>query len=110
MQIQIQIQKNIVKDPALTDSYRAIAGSSLLLKIFERCILIVWGDKMNSDLLQFRFRKKWSTDTATWLVQEVLRHYLPQGTTAIAVVLDCTKAFDLAKFNLLFIWTHSLDS
>ena len=57
---------------------------------------------MNSDSLQFGFKKKCSTGTATWLVQEVLRHYLHQGTKPIAVVLDCTKAFDLAKFNLLF--------
>ena len=57
---------------------------------------------MNSDTLQFGFKKKCSTSTATWLVQEVMRHYLHQGTKPIAVVLDCTKAFDLAKFNLLF--------
>ena len=98
----IPLLKNSLKDPALTDSYRAIAGSSLLLKIFERCILMVWGDKMNSDSLQFGFKKKCSTGTATWLIQEVLRHYLHQGIKPIAVVLDCTKAFDLANFNLLF--------
>ena len=98
----IPLVKNSLKDPALTESYRAIAGSSLLLKIFERCILIIWGDNMNSDTLQFGFKKKCSTSTATWLVQEVMRHYLHQGTKPIAVVLDCTKAFDLARFNLLF--------
>ena len=49
----IPLLKNSLKDPGLTDSYRAIAGSLLLLKIFERCILLVWGDKMHSDTLQF---------------------------------------------------------
>ena len=29
------------KAPALSGSYRAIAGSSLLLKLFEHCILII---------------------------------------------------------------------
>ena len=41
----IPLLKNSLKDPALNDSYRAIVGSSLLLKIFERCILIVWGTR-----------------------------------------------------------------
>ena len=41
----IPLLKNSLKDPALTDSYRTIAGSSLLLNIFERCILIVWGTR-----------------------------------------------------------------
>ena len=90
------------KDPALSGSYRAIAGSSLLLKLFERCILIVWGDKLQSDSLQFGFKRRSSTGQATWLVQEVLQHYLRHGSKPVAVVLDCTKAFDLAKYDILF--------
>ena len=90
------------KDPAQSGSYRAIAGSSLLLKLFERCILLVWGDKLHSDSLQFGFKRRCSTGQATWLVQEVLQHYLRQGSKPVAVVLDCTKAFDLAKYDILF--------
>ena len=90
------------KDPALSGNYRAIAGSSLLLKLFERCILHIWGDKLQSDSLQFGFKRKCSTGQATWLVQEVLQHYLRQGSKPVAVVLDCTKAFDLAKFDIMF--------
>ena len=35
---------------------------------------------------------------ALWIAQEVLAHYLRQGSRPIATVLDCTKA----KFNLIF--------
>ena len=84
------------------DSYRAIASSSLILKLFERCILLIWGDQLHSDSLQFGFKQRCSTGTATWLVQEVLRQYLSRGSKPVAVVLDCSKAFDLAKFDLLF--------
>ena len=35
-------------------------------------------------------------------MQEVLQHYLRQGSKPVAVVLDCTKAFDLARFDILF--------
>ena len=90
------------KDPALSGSYRAIAGSSVLLKLFLRCILLIWADQLHSDSLQFGFKRRCSTGQVTWLVQDVLQHYLRQGSRPVAVVLNCTKAFDLAKFNILF--------
>ena len=86
----------------ITNNYRAIAGSSLILKCFEQFILLVWGDQLHTDTLQFGFKKRCSTTTATWLVQEVLKTYLREGSRPVAVVLDCTKAFDLARFNILF--------
>jgi hypothetical protein len=97
----IPLLKNALKNLGNMDSYRAIAWSSLILKCFETCILIIWGDKLNSDSLQFGFKKKCSTSSATWLVQEVLQHFLKRGSNLIAVVLDCSKAFDLAKFNII---------
>ena len=72
----IPLLKSSLKDPASTDSYRAIAGSSLILKVFEKCILKVWGENLGSDSLQFGFKKHCSTTTASWLVQEVVQHYL----------------------------------
>ena len=98
----IPLLKSQLKDASLPDSYRAIAGSSLILQVFERSILLIWGDCLLSDSLQFGFKKKCGTSSATWLVQEVLQHYLRQGSKPVSVVLDCTKAFDLAKFDLLF--------
>ena len=94
--------KSSQKDPAASESYRSIAGSSLILQVFEQCIVLIWGDSLQSDSLQLGFKKKCSTGTATWLVNEVLQHYLRQGSKPIAVVLDCTKAFDKAKFSILF--------
>ena len=98
----IPLLKSSLKDPSSTYSYRAIAGSSLILKSFEQCILLVWGDQLHTDTLQFGFKKRCSTSTATWLVQEVLQTFLRQGSRPVAVVLDCTKAFDLARFDILF--------
>ena len=98
----IPLLKNSLKDPALTDSYRAIAGSALLLKLFESCILLVWGDRLHSDTLQFGFKKGCGTSTATWLVQKLPQQFLRGGSKPVAVVLDCSKAFDKAKFLILF--------
>ena len=98
----IPLVKNSLKDPVLTDSYRAIASSSLILKTFEQCVLHVWGDRRHSDSLQLGFKKKCSTSMTTWRVQEVAKHYLSQGSKPVVIVLDCAKAFDLARFNILF--------
>ena len=92
----IPLLKSSLKDPSSSESYCAIAGSSLVLRTFERCILLLWGDQLQSDSLQFGFKKQCGTDTATWLVQEVIQHYLNQGSKPIAIILDCTNAFDLA--------------
>ena len=46
--------------------------------------------------------KNCSTSSATWLVQGTLQHFLKRGFKPIAVVLDCSKAFDLEKFSILF--------
>ena len=72
------------KNPGNTDNYRAIASSSLVLKIFEKCILLIWGDAFNSDSLQFGFKRNCSTNTASWLAHETLQHYLRQGSKPIA--------------------------
>ena len=98
----IPLLKSALKNPGSCDSYRAIAGSSLILKCFETCIMIIWGDKLNSDTLQFGFKINCSTSTATWLVQEVLQHFLKRGSNPIAPVLDFSNAFDLAKCNIMF--------
>ena len=57
----LPLLKSSVKDPADTGSYRAIAGSSLVLKIFEKVILLLWGHLLSSDSLQFGFKGSSST-------------------------------------------------
>ena len=91
-----------MKDPASTDSYRAIASSSLILKLLDNVILLLWGDKLESDSLQFGFKAKVSTTQCSWLVSEVASHYVKAGTPVIVTLLDCSKAFDKCQFDQLF--------
>ena len=98
----LPLLKSSLKDPADTGSYRAIAGSNLILKLFEKTVLLIWGDLLSSDSLQFGFKKGTSTTQCSWLVQEVVGHYLREGSHPLVVVLDCSKAFDLCKFDKLF--------
>ena len=94
--------KNALKNPADTGSYRAIAGSSLLLKLFDKVVLLLWGHLLSSDSLQFGYKVGTSTTQCSWLVSEVVNHFLQRGTNPIMTLLDCSKAFDTCKFSILF--------
>ena len=43
-----------------------------------------------------------TTTQCSWLVTEVASYYLKRGTAVSACLLDCSKAFDKCKFDLLF--------
>ena len=94
--------KGELKDPSQTGSYRAIAGASLLLKLFDYVILNVWGDLLGSDSLQFGYKRKTSTTKCSWFVMEVAGHFLRKGTPCIVTLLDCSKAFDTCSFKIIF--------
>ena len=94
--------KSSLKDPSDPSSYRAIAGSSLILKTFELVVILLWGHLLSSDSLQFGYKAKTSTTHCTWLVNEVVQKMLRGGINPIVAVLDCSKAFDKCKFSLLF--------
>ena len=49
----LPLLKNSLKNPAEVNSYRAIAGSSLLLKLFDQVVLLLWGHLLVSDPFQF---------------------------------------------------------
>ena len=91
------------KDSSKTDSYRAIAGSSQILKLFDNVVLLLWGHLLSSDSLQFGYKCGTSTTQCSWLVKEVADYYLQRGTPIIGVTLDCIKAFDKCLFNKLFV-------
>ena len=90
------------KDPAKIDSYRAIAGSALLLKLFDKVILLIWGHFLASGSLQFSYKSGTGTTQCSWMVMEVAQHFLKRGTPCMVTVLDCSKAFDMVKFSTLF--------
>ena len=85
-----------------TVTYRAIAGASLLLKLFDNVILLLWGDRLSSDSFKFGFKKDNSTTQCSWLVMEVASHFLRRGSPCIVTLMDCSKAFDMCSSEILF--------
>ena len=80
--------KGGLKDPSRYDSYRAIAGASQLLKLFEYVILLVWGEVLDSDSMQFGFKAGISTTQCNWLVNEVTKYFMRRGTAVTACLLN----------------------
>ena len=98
----LPLLKSGLKDPAVTKSYRAIAGSSQILKLFDYVVLVVWGEHLSSDTLQFGYKANTSTTQCSLLVMEVAQYYLRNGTPIIVTLCDCTAAFDKCQFDILF--------
>ena len=90
------------KSASKTDSYRAIAGSSQLLKLFDNVILLLWGELLTSDSLQFGYKCGTYTTQCSWLVKEVADYYVQRGTPVIGVTIDCGKALYKCLFDKLF--------
>ena len=84
------------------DSYRAIAGASQLLKLFEYVILTVWSDCLQSDTMLFGFKKGVSTTQCTWLVSEVATYFMRRGTAVTACLMGCSNALDKCRFDKRF--------
>ena len=96
----------IVKDPngdiSSSKNYRGIAISSLILKVFDNCLLLLFGNLLSNDVLQFGFQSGCSTVQCTWAVQETISHYLRRGSDVYCCLLDFSKAFDKVNFDQLF--------
>ena len=60
----LPLLKSSLKNPSEVNSYMAIAGSSLLLKLFDQVILLLWGPLLASDPLQFGYKADYSTRKA----------------------------------------------
>ena len=94
--------KSARKDRTKFDSYRAVAGASQLLKLFEYTCLTLWGDYLQSDTLQFGFKPGTGTDQCTWLLTTVAEHHYLRGSSTLCCLLDVKKGFPSVKFADLF--------
>ena len=98
----LPLLKNSLKNPADVKSYRAIAGSSLILKLFDQVVLLLWGDLLQSDPLQFGYKAGYSTTQCSWFVMETASYFIRRKTPVIVTLLDCTMAFDKCRYDILF--------
>ena len=98
----IPIVKDNLGDLTSSDNYRAIAKSSLILKLFDWIVLLTQGEKLSSDQLQFGYQRLSSTVMCTWAASSVINHFNRAGNDVFGALLDCSKAFDMVEWTTLF--------
>ena len=94
--------KDNLGDITSSDNYRAIAGGCLLLKLIDLVILMLEGDKLNFDTMQFAYQAKASTSMCTWTVTAVVDHFCKGGAPVYGAAMDMSKAFDMVEWGELF--------
>ena len=85
-----------------SDNYRAIASGSLLLKLLDTLIIVLEGEKLSCDKLQFGFQAGSSTSMCTCTATKVIEHYNQRGRPVYSCAMDLSKAFDLVEWLSLF--------
>ena len=83
-------------------NYRSIAMSSLILKLLDWVILLLFGDSLGVDQLQFAYQPGASTTMCTWTAVETISYFLRNGSEVFTCLMDMTKAFDLVRHSIMF--------
>ena len=86
---------------ASSDNYRPVMQSSMLLKLFEYCLLEKVLPFVELSDSQHGFRSNHSTVTACAVLKETIFNYRESGSDVYACFLDISKAFDTVDHNIL---------
>ena len=98
----VPIIKDKLGNLCSSDNYRSIAISSLILKIFDWVMIILYGDKLQFDDLQFGYQEHCSTNMCTWMAVETIDYFMRNGSDVYVCVMDMKKAFDTVQHSILF--------
>jgi hypothetical protein len=85
------------------DDFRGIAISSILSKVFERCILERFESYLSTNDNQFGFKKNLSCSHAIFTVNNIVGRFISGGSTANICAIDLSKAFDKVNHHALLI-------
>ena len=72
------------------------------MKLFDWVLLLLEGDKLTTDQLQYGFQKLSSTTMCTWTLTTVVEHFNNRGRDVYGAACDMRKAFDMCNWCHLF--------
>ena len=98
----VPLIKDKLGDKCASKNYRSIAISSLILKIIDWIVIILFGVTLGLDDLQFGYQAQCSTAMCSWMVLETVGYFLRNGSETFSYFMDMTKAFDLVQHSKLF--------
>ena len=103
LRITVPLIKGHNVDGSVSANYRGITLSVHLSKVFEMCILELYGDYFVTSDLQFGFKKRLGCSHALYTVKSVVQHFTSGSSTVNLCALDMSKAFDKLNHYALFI-------
>ena len=101
--IIIPLIKDKSGDASSSSNYRDITLSSNISKLFEMCLLDLFGKYLTSSDLQFWFKKGVGCRDAIYALQSVVDFYMEHLSTVNLCLLDMSKAFDKVNNYGLYI-------
>jgi len=90
----IPIIKDKRGDYSSLENYRPITLSPVISKLFESLLLNMYSKYMNTDDLQFGFKKSLSCSTAIFVPRQTIDFFYERGSNVYIASLDASKAFD----------------
>ena len=97
----------IIKDKlgsiSTSKNYRSIAISSVILKIIDWIIIILFGSTFGLNDLQFAYQPGISGNMCTWAIMETVDYFLRHGSEVFACTMDQSKAFDVTTHSKMFM-------
>ena len=97
----------IVKDASgdSTDSsnYRPITLGPTFSQLFEYLLFDKFGPFLESDNLQFGFKRNHSASHAVFALKSCVDYYLKHGSNVLVAFMDCSKAFDTVSHFGIFL-------
>ena len=83
-------------------NYRSIAISSIILKLLDWIIILLFGSSLQLHDLQFAYQPGISGNMCTYAVLETIDYFLRHGSEVFMCTMDMTKAFDMTVHSILF--------
>ena len=100
--IVIPIVKDKCGDVSRIDNYRPITLSPVITKIFERILIFLFSQYIDSDDLQFGFKRNLGCSTAIHVLKTVINYFTDNLSNVYIATLDASKAFDKLNHHKLF--------
>ena len=98
----VPIIKDKLGSPNSSKNYRSIAISSLVLKVLDWIIILLFGTVLGLHDLQFAYQPGISGNMCTYAVLETVDYFLRHGSEVFMCTMDMTKAFDMTVHSNLF--------
>ena len=85
------------------NNYRGVTIASIMSKIFEHALRIVFGTYLSTSLHQLGFKKGSTTSHALFCLKQSINYYTERGSDVFCSFLDASKAFDRLVHSGLFL-------